>query len=214
VEAYIEVPFSLGEERVYPDGLLRVRRGARVWTALVEVKTGGNVLAARQLENYLDVAREQGFDALVTISNEIPATPGAHPTSVDKRKLKKVALHHYSWSQVLAAAVVQKEHRGVADPDQSWILGELIRYLEHPRSGALEFEDMGASWVPVRQGITAGTLRPGDKGRRRGRRPVRRVAALRQPAVGPPARDRGHPGADPQRARRPGAALAVPGGRP
>ena len=87
-----------------------------------------------------------------------------HPTSVDKRKLKKVALHHYSWSQVLAAAVVQKEHRGVGDPDQSWILGELIRYLEHPRSGALEFEDMGPSWVAVRQGITAGTLRPSDKG--------------------------------------------------
>jgi hypothetical protein len=164
VEAFIEVPFLLGEERVYPDGLLRVRRGARVWTALLEVKTGGNVLAARQLENYLDVAREQGFDALVTISNEIPATPGAHPTSVEKRKLKKVAIHHYSWSQVLAAAVVQKEHRGVADPDQSWILGELIRYLEHPRSGALEFEDVGPSWVTVRQGITAGTLRPNDKG--------------------------------------------------
>ena len=36
----------------------------------------------------------------------------------------------------------------MADPDQAYILGELIRYLEHPRSGALEFEDMGPSWVP------------------------------------------------------------------
>ena len=63
VEAVIEVPFLLGEERLYPDGVLRVRRGAEVWTALVEVMTGSNVLAARQLEKYLDVAREQGFDA-------------------------------------------------------------------------------------------------------------------------------------------------------
>jgi len=40
---------------------------------------------------------------------------------------------------------MQKEHRGVADPGQAWILGELIRYLEHARSGALQFEDMGPS---------------------------------------------------------------------
>lgn len=59
---------------------------------------------------------------------------------------------------------MQKEHRGVADPDQAWILGELIRYLEHPRSGALEFDDMGAFWVPTREAIVAGTLRSTDSG--------------------------------------------------
>jgi hypothetical protein len=77
--------------------------------------------------------------------------------------MKKVALHHLSWSQVLSEAVMQKDHRGVADPDQAWILGELIRYLEHPRSGALEFDDMGASWVGVRDAVAASTLRPTDK---------------------------------------------------
>lgn len=35
-----------------------------------------------------------GFDALLTISNEIPPTAGQHPTTLDKRKLKKVALRH------------------------------------------------------------------------------------------------------------------------
>ena len=164
VETFIEVPFALGDKRIYPDGLIRVQRGQRSWTALVEVKTGTNELETVQLENYLDVAREQGFDALLTISNEIPPAAGQHPTPVDKRKLRKVALHHLSWSQVLAEAVMQKEHRGVADPDQAWILGELIRYLEHPRSGALEFDDMGPSWVPVREAVAAGTLRPSDKG--------------------------------------------------
>jgi hypothetical protein len=88
--------------------------------------------------------------------------PGQHPTRVDKRKLKKVCLHHWSWSQVLSEAVMHKEHREIADPDQAWILGELIRYLEHPRSGALEFEDMGASWVPAREAVAAGTLRASD----------------------------------------------------
>lgn len=87
-----------------------------------------------------------------------------HPTAVDKRKLKKVELYHWPWSRVLTEAVVQKEHRGVDDPDQAWILGELIRYLEHPRSGALEFEDMGSAWVSVRDPIAAGTFRNSDKG--------------------------------------------------
>jgi hypothetical protein len=159
----IEVPFELAEHRVYPDGLIRVSWGKRMWTGLVEVKTGTNELIAAQLENYLDIAREQGFDALITISNEVPAVAGQHPTPVDRKKLKKVALHHYSWSQVLTEAVMQKEHRGVADPDQAWILGELIRYLEHPRSGALEFDDMGPSWVAVREAVAAGTLSTNDK---------------------------------------------------
>lgn len=164
IETYIEVPFAFGDSKIYPDGLIKVSRGQRSWTALVEVKTGTNELQAEQLENYLDVAREQGFEALITISNQVPPVPGQHPTTVDRRKLRKVGLHHLPWVEVLASAVMQKEYRGVADPDQAWILGELIRYLEHPRSGAMAFEDMGAAWVPVREGVRAGTLRQGDKG--------------------------------------------------
>jgi len=163
VTTFIEVPFMLAEKRCYPDGLIRVSRGSRSWTCLVEVKTSTNDLQAAQLENYLDIARDNGFDALLTISNEIPPAAGQHPTKVDKRRLRKVQLFHLSWSQVLAEAVMQKEHRGVADPDQAWILGELIRYLEHPRSGALEFDDMGASWVTVRDAVAAGTLRASDR---------------------------------------------------
>lgn len=164
IETYIEVPFALGDKKLYPDGLIRVSRGSRSWTALVEVKTGSNQLAVEQLENYLDIARNEGFDAVITISNEIPAVAGQHPTKVDKRKLRKVELHHLAWTQVLTEAVMQKEVRGVADPDQAWILGELIRYLEHSRSGAMEFDDMGERWVAVRDAVAAGTLRPTDKG--------------------------------------------------
>jgi hypothetical protein len=164
IECFIEVPFLLGEKKLYPDGLIRISRGAKSWTALVEVKTGSNELATEQLENYLDIAREQGFDAVITISNEIPPIAGQHPTKVDKRKLRKVELHHFSWSLVLAEAVMQKEFRGVADPDQAWILGELIRYLEHERSGAMDMSDMGESWTGVRDAVAAGTLRPTDKG--------------------------------------------------
>ncbi|WBC14421.1 stress response protein [Micromonospora sp. WMMA1998] len=162
VQTFIEVPFKLGNQQLFPDGLIRVTRGQRQWTALVEVKTGSNPLRSEQLEAYLDIAREQGFDALITISNEIAPVPGQHPTTVDRRKLRKVALYHLPWTEILTQAVIQKEYRGVADPDQAWVLGELIRYLEHPRSGALEFSDMGPAWVQARDGVSAGTLRAGD----------------------------------------------------
>lgn len=163
IDTFIEVEFDLDGKKVIPDGLIRVTRGSKSWTALVEVKTGHNELKSEQLENYLEVARRNSFQVLLTISNETPSAAGVHPTTVDKRKLKHVALHHLAWSEVLSLAVVEKEHRGVADPDQAWILGELIRYLEHPRSGALEFEDMGSSWVAVRNGVANGTLRSSDK---------------------------------------------------
>ncbi len=162
-ETYIEVPFLLGEKTYRPDGLIRVTRSGKPWTALVEVKTGRNQLTTEQVEAYLDIAREQDYQAVITISNEIPAIAGQHPTKLDKRKLKKVGVHHWSWSYLLATAVMQKEVRGVSDPEQAWILGELIRYLEHPRSGALEFEDMGPNWVSVRNSVEAATLRATDK---------------------------------------------------
>src|ERR687897_125678 len=57
MSTYIEVPFVLGERRLYPDGLIRVTRGSKSWTALVEVKTGPNELQAEQLDAYLDIAR-------------------------------------------------------------------------------------------------------------------------------------------------------------
>lgn len=162
-ETFIEVPFDVDGKRVIPDGLIRVNRGGRSWTALVEVKTGKNELQPQQCDNYLDVARAEGYDALITISNEVPSLPGVHPTSVDKRKLRKVQIHHWSWSYVLSTAIVQKEHRGISDPDQAWILGELIRYLEHDKSGALEFDDMGPNWVSIRDSVATGTLRANDK---------------------------------------------------
>lgn len=61
IEAFIEVPFTLADRQLFPDGLIRVTRGSRVWTALVEVKTSTNPLRADQLESYLDIAKDKGL---------------------------------------------------------------------------------------------------------------------------------------------------------
>src|SRR5262245_26686696 len=87
LETFVEVPFGTGAGRCVPDGLLRVRCGQRTWIALVEVRTGGHDLQAEQIGTALDVARRERFDAVLTISNEIPPAPGEHPVEVDPRKL-------------------------------------------------------------------------------------------------------------------------------
>lgn len=163
VETYLEVPFALGERIVQPDGVLRVARGGRIWTGLIETKTGSSPLRRDQVENYLDVARDQGFDAVITLSNEIASAAGLHPVEVDRRKLRKVALRHLSWAEVLHEARMLLAHGALTDPLQAWLLQELVRYLTHPRSGAVTFSDMGPAWVAVREAVAAGTLRSTDR---------------------------------------------------
>ena len=85
IETFIEVPFELKGANCRPDGLIRVRRGQRTWTALVEVKTGRNDLEAAQVTTYLDVARKHGT-TVTTISHQVATTPGVHPVTVDRRK--------------------------------------------------------------------------------------------------------------------------------
>ena len=108
------------------------------------------------------MARMHGFDGLMTISNEILPDPDALPYEVDRRRVGKLTVRHVSWWKVLTEAIVQHRFRGIADPDQAWILGELIRYLDDERSGASGFEGMGPEWVGVREAARMGSLRAGD----------------------------------------------------
>ncbi|WP_458687100.1 TerD family protein [Nocardia tengchongensis] len=162
-EGYIEVQYDRGDSKVIPDAVLKVIRGSRVWTALLEVKTGTGRLKREQLESYLDVARKKKYDVVVSLSNDVPASAGELPVEVDRRKLAKVALRHLSWAEVAHEARMLLSHGGIEDELQAWILNEFLRYLDHPRSGATEFTDMGRHWVAVRDGVTAGTLRAGDQ---------------------------------------------------
>lgn len=146
-----------------PDGAIVVERGTKSWSCLVEVKTGGAALTTEQVSRYLDLARERGIDAVWTISNDITSSPEDSPVSVDRRKLRSVSLVHRSWWRILTEAIVQHRHRGISDPDQAWLLGELIAYLDDERSGASGFQDMGEAWVPVRNGAGDGTLRVSDE---------------------------------------------------
>jgi hypothetical protein len=142
-----------------PDGAIVVEKGKRRWSALLEVKTGRNEVPPDQILRYLDLARRYGFDALITVSNEIVADPEELPYKINGQKIGKLSVRHLSWWQVLTEAIVQHRFRGVDDPDQAWTLNELIRFLTDERSGASGFLGMGESWVKVRDGARDGTLK-------------------------------------------------------
>jgi hypothetical protein len=154
VDAYTEVQYKLGSKSWRPDGLVVVSYGKATWSCLVEVKTGTDTLTADQVNAYWDIARDQGFDHVLTISNEIAPSASAHPTpGLKVRSNSKVAVSHLSWTALLTTAITLKQHTGVDDPEQEFLLSELIRYVEHPASGALSFDEMGSNWVAVRDAV-------------------------------------------------------------
>jgi hypothetical protein len=157
VETFIEV--NMPKTKVRPDGLIRVTSGSSSWSCYVEVKTGDHALTAEQINNYWDLARDTGVDHVLTISNEIATQDRVHPTDGLKvRANSKVCVSHISWSAIVSTALRLKQHKGVSDPEQAWLLDELLRYLQHRASGALDFSDMGGHWVAVRDDARKGTL--------------------------------------------------------
>lgn len=163
IETFAEVRFKDGDGKtVIPDGAIVCERGTKRWTCLVEVKTGKATLKGEQVSMYLDTARDNGFDGVLTISNQITSSSSDSPVSVDGRKLKRTSLWHFSWWRVITEAIVQSRYRGISDPDQAWLLGELIAYFDSEASGTGGFQDMGDQWVPVRKAAHDGTLRASD----------------------------------------------------
>ncbi|HEU4722916.1 MAG TPA: hypothetical protein VFS59_16265 [Gemmatimonadaceae bacterium] len=167
IHTFTEVQFKDADGRTcIPDGAVVIERGSKRFALLVEVKTGDAELQSDQVSRYLDIARANSFDGVLTISNAITATPADTPVRVDRRKLRSTKLFHLSWWRVITEAIVQHRFRGVSDPDQAWILGELVAYLDHEASGASGFSDMGPHWVAVRDAAHAGTLRATDSSAR------------------------------------------------
>jgi hypothetical protein len=161
-ETFIEVPFKLEGKPLRPDGVIVVTRAGKSWSALLEAKIAAHPLEPDQINAYLDLARELDFQAVLSVSNQYVTSSTEYPIEIDRRKIRRTKLHHWSWIDLLTQATVQKEYRGISDPDQAYILGELIRYLADPRSGAVAFDGMGGGWTAVRDGAREQTLRKSD----------------------------------------------------
>lgn len=141
------------DKKLRPDGLIVVVRGTTVWRALVEAKVGKVELRQEQLEDYLRLAREQGCDALITLSNQFTSRPDVHPVSVNGQLTRSVKLFHWSWVYLRSAALMNAKHFGIEDPEQEYIVNELLRYLNHEKSGISDFEAMSSSWKELCEAV-------------------------------------------------------------
>jgi hypothetical protein len=159
VQSYSQVVFkdTSGERKLRPDGFLEVDSGRKIWRAIIEAKIGNAELSVEQVEAYLDLARELEIDAVITVSNQFSTIPTHHPIPVSKQKLRSVELYHFSWLAILTKARLLSEDKTVGDPEQAFILKELIRYLSHPASGVCEMTRLGSEWKDVCNKIQTGT---------------------------------------------------------
>ncbi|MEV7690223.1 TerD family protein [Streptomyces bungoensis] len=163
METFTEVSLPHGDSPRRPDGVIRVERAGKLWTALVETKTNGNALKADQVQAYMDIAARRGYEAVITLTNDV-ALEGSLlvDVKIDKRRKHKVALWHLSWAEVAHQAQMLIRHEGVGNAAHAWLLQELLHYLQHENSGCHGFQNMGPAWVPVRNGIDDETLCRGD----------------------------------------------------
>lgn len=99
----VPVTFS-GDTRERPDGLVIVRTGKREWKALVEAKIGNSELDVGQVERYRNLAKENGIDCLITISNQFATAPTEHPLEEVRKSRSRIPVIHWSWMHVLTTA--------------------------------------------------------------------------------------------------------------
>jgi stress response protein SCP2 len=163
METFTEVTLPHGDSPRRPDGVIRVERAGKLWTALLETKTNGNSLKSDQVQAYMDIATRRGYEAVITLSNDV-ALEGSPlvDVKIDGRRKHKVALWHLSWAEVAHQAQMLIRHEGVGNAAHAWLLQELLHYLQHDNSGCHGFQNMGPAWVPVRNGIDDDTLCQGD----------------------------------------------------
>ena len=151
VECWTEIVFANQPESLAdrPDGLVIVHIGRSRWTAIVEAKIGNQDILPEQVERYAELAKENGIDALITISNQFVARADHHPVKLPKRLSSKVGLYHWPWMWVLTEAMLLDMEKVVDDREQVFLLDEVIRFLSHSSTGISGFGQMNKEWKDV-----------------------------------------------------------------
>jgi len=145
-----------GGKKDRPDGYIYVK-SRNEWSALVEAKVGKSQLKEEQILRYLIDARENSINALITISNEFSPRVDQSPIDVPKRLLNKVKLYHFSWRLILSKAQLLKNRADVEDREKSFVLAELIRFLQDDSVGEKSFSIMPAQWTEISKQIAFGS---------------------------------------------------------
>ena len=158
IECYVEVvPSILPDDRnLRPDGMIVLRVGKREWKAIFEVKIGKNQLDKSQIEDYRNLARANGIDCLITISNQFTTVPTSHPIESVRKSRSKIPVIHWSWMHVLTTVDLLISAEGNSNKDFIFLLNEFRRFLAHESAGVKGFDQMPREWTELNKFISAG----------------------------------------------------------
>ena len=158
VDAYTEiVPTNLANDmKERPDGLIVLTVGKRVWKAFVEAKVGNSDLDSEQVERYRVLAKENGVDYLITISNQFATAPSVHPLECVRKSRSRIPVIHWSWMYILTEVELLFHQADLVSPDQRLLLNELRRFLAHESAGVRGFTRMPREWTDLNRLISSG----------------------------------------------------------
>ncbi len=156
IECYREVVFQNSAKNDRPDGLIVVRSGKKEWKALVEGKISNAKIDAEQVCRYAEIAKSNGIDAIITISNELAALPTHGPVRLPKTLSRHVSVFHWSWISILTQAHLAFANAEFEDEHEHFILSELIRFLNHSSTGISSYGSMTPEWKELCSKIQAG----------------------------------------------------------
>ncbi len=142
--------------KLRPDGLIEVANGPRRWRALVEGKIQRAEHEEAQIRDYMQLAKLNRLDALITVSNQFASLPTHHPTSFLRPLPRGVELFHWSWMSVVTTATLLLIEDDFASTEQGLLMSELVRYFSHPASGVQGFDRMNAEWKDVVSKVQTG----------------------------------------------------------
>ena len=141
--------FEDEKEDIRIDGLiLVVSAGVIKDAAILEMKSGKNLLEAGQIEKYMRAAKFYNITKLISVSNQYVSTPTQYPIKV-KLPSRNFELYHFSWTHLLtiASILLYDNETNIADYDQASIMKEVVTYFEHPKSGVTGFNRMSKEWA-------------------------------------------------------------------
>ncbi|MDZ7662471.1 hypothetical protein [Thiohalophilus sp.] len=140
---------NIKDKKDRPDGLLVLNTGKSQWKALIEAKIGNAEVNEEQLSAYLQLAKQNNIDAVITITNQFVALPEHHPVKIPKTLTRSVGLYHWSWMYLLTQATLLLDSDEIESEDQKFVLEEVVRYLSHDKSGVSRFTSMNREWKDV-----------------------------------------------------------------
>ncbi len=157
LQAYTEVIPTKGLDKEYrPDGLLYVKN-RKVWSCFIEAKVGKSELESSQLEHYVRLAKLNGVDAVLTISNEFSARLDQSPVELSRRTLGKIRLLHLSWREILSTSEGMLSSGQNLDREKRFLLEEFARFLRDQGVGNTDFSAMPRAWAELNDKISAKT---------------------------------------------------------